>query len=84
MLRKIAAAVRQGAQASGLDLDAMTLTADGFVPNDRTGANDTNPTAKPTRQADAKGAPPYALMAAAGGAGLGAVYLLGKAAGRKG
>lgn len=32
ILRQIAASVRQGANASGLDLDAMTLTAQGFVP----------------------------------------------------
>lgn len=31
-LREIANAVRQGARASGLDLDAMMLTEDGFVP----------------------------------------------------
>jgi hypothetical protein len=32
MAPKIAASVRQGARASGLDLDAMTLTRNGFVP----------------------------------------------------
>jgi hypothetical protein len=32
MARTIAASARQGARASGLDLDAMTLTKDGFVP----------------------------------------------------
>jgi hypothetical protein len=32
MAPKIAASVRQGARASGLDLDAMTLTKTGFVP----------------------------------------------------
>lgn len=31
MARKIAESARQGARASGLDLDAMTLTKDGFV-----------------------------------------------------
>jgi hypothetical protein len=31
-LRAIAFAVRKGASAAGLDLDAMTLTGDGFVP----------------------------------------------------
>ncbi|MGI4870928.1 MAG: DUF6683 family protein [Janthinobacterium lividum] len=31
MLRQVAAAVRQGAQASGLDLDGMQLTGQGFV-----------------------------------------------------
>jgi hypothetical protein len=37
--RRLAAAVRQGARASGLDLDAMELTNDGFAPR-RTGAVD--------------------------------------------
>ncbi|MCW4460627.1 DUF1980 domain-containing protein [Sphingomonas sp. BT-65] len=32
MLRQLAAAVRQGARASGLDLNAMELTDNGFVP----------------------------------------------------
>jgi hypothetical protein len=32
MAQRIAASVRQGARGAGLDLDAMTLTADGFVP----------------------------------------------------
>ncbi|HEX8554618.1 MAG TPA: DUF6683 family protein [Sphingomonas sp.] len=32
MAPKIAASVRQGAKASGVDLDAMTLTETGFVP----------------------------------------------------
>lgn len=38
-LRRIAAAVRQGARASGLDLDTMELTDAGFVPR-RTGVVD--------------------------------------------
>ena len=37
-LSAIAAAVEQGARASGLDLRAMTLTDTGFVPAQRTGA----------------------------------------------
>lgn len=37
----MAAAVRQGTKASGVDLDAMTLTASGFVPVRRHGAADT-------------------------------------------
>ena len=80
MKAKVGDAVRKGAKGMGLDLDAVTLTKNGFVSTKRLGANDVNPTAKPTRQTDAKDAPPYVLMAAAGGAGLGAVYLLGKAA----
>jgi hypothetical protein len=37
---RIAAAVRKGARASGLDLDAIALTRNGFVPTRRTGAVD--------------------------------------------
>jgi hypothetical protein len=33
MMRKVGAAIRTGAKASGLDLDAMRLTPGGFVPN---------------------------------------------------
>jgi hypothetical protein len=33
MMRKVATAIRTGAKASGLDLDAMRLTPAGFVPN---------------------------------------------------
>ncbi len=93
-LRAVAKAVSQGAAASGLDLDKMTLTEDGFVP------------AKPRKKADASDAagddatalasadtggtsgdsstPNYALIAGAAGAGLGAAFLIGKAMGKKG
>ncbi len=85
MMRKLGQAVRQGARASGLDLDAMTLTEQGFVPARKTGS------AEPARR-EAEGAlaagsaredgPSYTLLAAVGGAGLGAAFLLGKAARR--
>ena len=93
-LKAVAKAVSQGAAASGLDLDKMTLTEDGFVP------------AKPRKKADASDAvgddatalasadtggtsgdsstPNYALIAGAAGAGLGAAFLIGKAMGKKG
>ena len=90
MMRKVGDAVRKGARASGLDLDAMTLTEEGFVPVRKTGAIDPTPdqqqasaTPAPAAPATDK-SPPYALMAAAGGAGLGGVFLLGKMMGRKG
>jgi hypothetical protein len=94
MMRQLGAAVRKGAKASGLDLDAMTLTDQGFVPSGKTGAADPAPGAP--EQALAANAvatppvaandtsPPYILLAAAGGAGLGGVFLLGKMMGRRG
>jgi hypothetical protein len=98
MLRKVSAAVTQGAKAFSLDLDAMTLTDEGFKPEKRrkSGAVDDegkaiNPTAEPTATAQ-NDAPPqsggsttqYALIAAAGGAGLAGVFMLGKMMGKKG
>jgi hypothetical protein len=97
MLRKASASVTQGAKAFGIDLDAMTLTEEGFKPAKRrkSGAVDDegkaiNPTAEPTATAQ-NDAPPqsggsttqYALIAAAGGAGLAGVFLAGKAMGKK-
>jgi hypothetical protein len=94
MMRQLGAAVRKGAKASGLDLDAMTLTDQGFVPSGKTGAADPAPGA--AEQALAANAaatppvaandtsPPYILLAAAGGAGLGGVFLLGKLVGKRG
>ncbi len=92
--RIVADNARKVALATGLDLDKMTLTEDGFVP------------AKPRKRADASdavgddatalastdtggtrddsSAPNYALIAGAAGAGLGAAFLIGKAMGRKG
>lgn len=93
-LKALSKAVSQGAAASGLDLDKMTLTEDGFVPT------------KPRKKADASDAvgddatalasadtggtsgdsstPNYALIAGAAGAGLGAAFLIGKAMAKKG
>jgi hypothetical protein len=90
MMRQIGNAVRQGAIKSGLDLDAMTLTDQGFVPSGKTGAADPAPGA-PEQALAANDAPapaavnpPYVLMAAAGGAGIGGVFLIGKMLGRRG
>ena len=92
MMRKMGDAVRKGAKASGLDLDSMTLTENGFVPSGKTGTAD--PESGAAEQALAANAvpapvtpadhPPYILIAAAGGAGIGGVFLLGKAMGRRG
>lgn len=69
-LRRVSAAVSQGARASGLDLGAMELTENGFV-SARTGAL-TPPTAE--RQG---GAASYALGGVAVAAVLGGAYALG-------
>jgi hypothetical protein len=86
MLKAIANAVRQGASAMGLDLRSMTLTEDGFVPSKRkTGSleDDDVQLASARENQGAAVYPNYALIAAAGGVGLGGMFLLGKAMGRK-
>jgi hypothetical protein len=85
-LRAVAKAVRQGAKASGFDLDSVTLTDEGFVESNRkTGSieDDSIQLALQTENQGNPSAPNYALIAAAGGAGLGGMFLLGKAMGRK-
>ena len=76
---KIATSVRQGARAAGLDLDAMTLTEQGFVPTQRTGA--TEPTSSDGQELATRDAEPstpnYGLLAAMGGAGISAALLFG-------
>jgi uncharacterized protein YijF (DUF1287 family) len=90
MLARARAAIAKGARGSGLDLDTMTLTDEGFVPAGRkTGAADRDPGAPEQLSKQALGrndtaAPPYLLLAAAGGAGLGGTLLLGKMIGRRG
>ena len=93
--RAIASAVRKGASAMGLDLDAMTLTEDGFAPanegssvDDRDiprvpGADSQQKALAANNDATPDSSPNYALIAAAGGAGLGGMLLLGKAMVRK-
>jgi hypothetical protein len=71
----------------------MKLTDEGFVPSGKTGAVDPAPGA-PDQALAANSAPepvaatdtstPYILLAAAGGAGIGGVVLLGKMIGRRG
>jgi hypothetical protein len=74
----------------------MTLTENGFVPSSKRSSFDDRDVPGPSgyevrEQALAANdnatrdlAPNYALIAAAGGAGLGGMFLLGKAMGRKG
>jgi hypothetical protein len=95
-MAKLSVAVRQGATKSGLDLDAMTLTEDGFVPakgRKRSDASDVVGEGEEKALAandvgDDKdiglSATQLALIAAAGGAGLAGVFLFGKAMGKKG
>jgi hypothetical protein len=97
MMKQLATAVKQGAKKSGLDLDTMTLTDEGFAKakGGKTGAaGDTgkaaNPASEPVATAANDTAPAgdkttqYALIAAAGGAGLAGMFLFGKAMGKKG
>ena len=86
-LRAIAKAVRKGAKASGFDLDNVTLTEEGFVSSSReTGSleagNDNHLASTPIRLVRSTDSN-YVLIAAASGAGLGGVFLLGKVMGRK-
>jgi hypothetical protein len=97
MTQKLATAVKQGAKASGIDLDKMTLTEQGFaeVNGRKTGAAaDTEKATKPateptaiaandTTKSDPDTITKWALIAAAGGAGLAGVFLFGKSMGRK-
>jgi hypothetical protein len=94
LMAKVKAAITQGAKGMGLDLYKMTLTPDGFVPAKRGSAiddDDLQPGSESDEEAlastepsDGSKATSYALIAAAGGAGLGGMFLLGKAMGRKG
>jgi hypothetical protein len=87
----LAKAVLKGAKASGLDLDAMTLTEDGFVPvkkgrktGDASSAGAERAMAAANPADDGGDASPnYVLFAALGSATLGGMYLVGKAVGRK-
>jgi hypothetical protein len=90
-LKAVAQAVSKGAAASGLNLSAMTLTEQGFVPakpRKRADASDAveEPTALAStdQPAGTPEAPNYALIAGAAGAGLGAAFLIGKGMGKRG
>jgi hypothetical protein len=95
MMTKVKSVVTQGARGMGLDLYTMDLTPQGFVPAKKGSSLDESdmpamPNDGSTEQAfvardDVPGnpTPNYMLIAAAGGAGLGGMFLLGKAMGRK-
>jgi hypothetical protein len=97
-LKAIANAVRQGAKASGLDLDAMTLTEQGFVKatgKKRSDATEALPGADNKQLASASAATgdtgedtgsglfPGILIAGLAGSGLAAAFLYGKNKGVK-
>lgn len=90
---KSAKAALQGSRASGLQLDKMTLTEEGFVPTEkrRSDASDVIPedtdalaTANAASGDAGMSNGQLALIAAAGGAGLAGVFLFGRAMGKKG
>lgn len=95
-IRAIGNAVRKAARTMGLDLEIMTLTDDGFVLINRTGRlDDTDPKQNPaadeardllaTKDSDSEHTDRnYALIAAAGGAGLGAMIMLSRALSKRG
>jgi hypothetical protein len=93
LMTKVKAAIAQGAKGMGLDLYKMTLTSDGFVPAKRGSAVDEDDlqlgseseeqglaSTEPSGNSES---PNYALIAAAGGAGLGGMFLLGKTISRR-
>lgn len=78
-LDAVGAAVAQGAQGMGLDLSTMELTDQGFVPAQRGAAEpagDGTPRALTGTAPGSAGSPPYGLLAAAGGAGIGGWLVL--------
>jgi hypothetical protein len=92
LARQMAEAAMEGSRRSGLELDKITLTEDGFVPNGkkRSDASDAVPDkeqalASGDASSDGEGLSTtnFALIAAAGGASLVGVFLIGKAMGKK-
>ena len=93
LMSKVKVAIVQGAKGMGLDLYTMTLTENGFVPAKKGSAVDSDIPVSPNSEAEEQalasstsstdGTPNYVLIAAAGGMGLGGMFLLGKAIGRK-
>jgi hypothetical protein len=88
---KASLAALEGSRKSGLELDKMTLTENGFVPaaKKRSDASDEVPGEEQalasvvTSSDNDLSTADLALIAAAGGAGLAGVFLFGKAMGKK-
>lgn len=87
-MKALADQAKRGAKEMGLDLSTMVLTSDGFRP--RKGAaldvsgGEERFTANGGDTSDATPLTTYAALAAAGGAGVAAIFLFGKAMGRRG
>lgn len=101
LMPQVRRSIAQGAGAMGLNLSAMTLTADGFRPRKGSDAGETieavadaEPVALAATVPSANSGVPatasndntatYALIVAAGGAGLVAMFMAGRASGRRG
>jgi hypothetical protein len=93
MMKQVASAVKKGALASGIDLDSMTLTPDGFAAGGKRRSDASDAVKDETQALAESNSNPadegtsntqLALIAAAGGAGLAGAFLFGKAMGKKG
>ena len=75
----VAEAARRGAGEMGLNLDTMVLTREGFRPRDGAALGQQQPGG-----GEGSSLPTYLAIAAAAGAGFGAVYLMGRVASHRG
>jgi hypothetical protein len=74
-LRRIAAAVREGARASGLDLDSMDLTVQGFIARREGAVRGAPPNGASARTGEVGTAAPYALAAIGVAAAAGGIWM---------
>lgn len=84
--KQLAAQARKSAKEMGLDLDTMVLTKDGFGPSKGAALAPSDTGERLAADGEAAESTPlttYAAIAAAGGAGIAAVLLAGKAMGRR-
>ncbi|MHA6316178.1 DUF6683 family protein [Altererythrobacter sp. CAU 1778] len=82
MLAQLAQAAKQGALASGLDLNTMVLTENGFVPREGADASDERNVSLATEQTD--GAATYLGLAVVAGAGIAVAFFVGRSFGKTG
>lgn len=87
-MKTLADQAKRGAKEMGLDLSTMVLTSDGFRPRKggalEVSGNEERLAANDGDTSEATPLTTYAALAAAGGAGVAAIFLLGKAMGRRG
>ncbi|MHA6316180.1 DUF6683 family protein [Altererythrobacter sp. CAU 1778] len=84
MLAQLAEAAKKGALSSGLDLNTMVLTEQGFVPREGADASSVSPEDAPalaSTQADAVSPATYAAAGALATLALGGAFWLGKRSG---